>query len=391
MKRVIVMCMCVLMVLLGCQKEGKDSVNKDASISFARESISVGATYSEALFLAEVSVTDIKENTKVSVKFPCSSCSEYTFEKIGKEKVTVVLTLDDDVFEKELEVTVVEATQPVIIGAYDREVALNSVVDLSDFVKTEVPGQAVSFTPSSIDTSRAQSVTVTAKAVSGSYTDTKSFTVVVTNKSTKSEFAHYGQTYGGDDALNVQTLSVLVNKRHGLGSGYVPNNLVTIEDKYAFQGRQGVQLVKEAYDAFVALNAALESETDMTPLSISTAYRSYGFQSTLYNNYVASDGKEAADTYSARPGFSEHQTGLAMDLAAEGKNLDAFGETKQAKWVAQNAARFGFIIRFPDGKDRITGYQYESWHIRYVGDMAQSITDSGLTFDEYFFAYNLAR
>ena len=114
---------------------------------------------------------------------------------------------------------------------------------------------------------------------------------------------------------------------------------------------------------------------------IASGYRSYDRQYTVYNNYVAQDGQAAADRYSARPGHSEHQTGLAFDL---NELTEAFGSSKQGKWLAENCHKYGFIIRYPSGKEHITGYMYEPWHVRYLGvDNATAVYESGLCLEEY--------
>lgn len=116
-------------------------------------------------------------------------------------------------------------------------------------------------------------------------------------------------------------------------------------------------------------------------LWMSSGYRSYYDQKYIYNNYVKRDGQEKADTYSARPGHSEHQTGLAYDL--NDLSID-FGETKEGKWVAENCHKYGFIIRYPKGKEEITGYMYEPWHIRYLGvEKATEVYESGLCLEEF--------
>lgn len=157
--------------------------------------------------------------------------------------------------------------------------------------------------------------------------------------------------------------TIIVNKKHGLPSTYNPGEN------------------KEASKSF---NTMLD---DMTKdgLSISRTYsgfRSYSTQTQLYESYVAQDGKAKADTYSARPGFSEHQTGLAFDvLDAQG---DLVRDQSTAEWIVQNCARYGFVLRYMKGKEAITGYQYEPWHVRYVGEQAPDIAKSGLTLEEYF-------
>ena len=117
---------------------------------------------------------------------------------------------------------------------------------------------------------------------------------------------------------------------------------------------------------------------------IQSGYRSYNLQESLYNKYVNRDGKLAADTYSARPGYSEHQTGLAFDLNSIS---DDFQYTSEGKWVNENAWRYGFILRYPKSKESITGYKYESWHLRYVGkDLASKLYNNGdwITLEEHF-------
>ena len=114
----------------------------------------------------------------------------------------------------------------------------------------------------------------------------------------------------------------------------------------------------------------------------SSGYRSYDYQAQIYNNYVARDGQAAADTYSARPGYSEHQSGPAIDV---NQIDDSFIGTPEAIWLENHCHEFGFILRYPQGKQEVTGYKYESWHIRYVGtDLSYQIHDSGLTLEEFF-------
>ena len=119
-------------------------------------------------------------------------------------------------------------------------------------------------------------------------------------------------------------------------------------------------------------------------LYISSGFRSYSYQANLYNNYVAQDGQYAADTYSARPGHSEHQTGLAFDLNTID---DSFAYTPEGQWVKDNCQKYGLILRYPQGKEQQTGYQYESWHLRYVGkELAEKLYNNGnwITLEEHF-------
>ncbi|HSJ38954.1 MAG TPA: D-alanyl-D-alanine carboxypeptidase family protein [Planococcus sp. (in: firmicutes)] len=161
---------------------------------------------------------------------------------------------------------------------------------------------------------------------------------------------------------------LLANKQNPLPSDYAP----------------GVD--PEAKSAFDAMRAeALESGIDLIAFS---TFRDFNRQKELYEGYVAKDGQEKADRYSARPGFSEHQTGLAFDIGETGQEQhwakESFGGTEGGKWVAENAHRFGFILRYPEGKEQLTGYMHESWHFRYVGKQAATkIFEADITLEEY--------
>lgn len=123
------------------------------------------------------------------------------------------------------------------------------------------------------------------------------------------------------------------------------------------------------------------AKKDGISLWVCSGYRDYAKQERLYNSYVRKDGQEKADTYSARPGHSEHQSGLAFDL---NRTDSSFNGTPEAKWIAANAHKYGFIVRYPEGKMDITGYKYEPWHVRYLGvDLACAVYESGLTLEEY--------
>ena len=173
---------------------------------------------------------------------------------------------------------------------------------------------------------------------------------------------------------------ILVNKYNYLTEDYIPENLEEISIEYA---RSGMQLVSEAKEAFETLSQ--EAKKDGMTIIAMSSYRSYYYQVNLYNNYVKSDGKDAADTYSARPGFSEHQTGLAVDIYNKELPYTSFEETKEFEWMQKNAYKYGFILRFPKDKVNITGYQYEAWHYRYVGKKAAKyIHDHNITLEEYY-------
>ncbi len=177
---------------------------------------------------------------------------------------------------------------------------------------------------------------------------------------------------------NKDDITVLVNKYHNLGNDYIPSDLVDVNSSYRTKENK---LKKVANDNFVTM--ADDAKKEGIKLLVGSGYRSYKTQYDLYNYYVSVDGKKEADTYSARPGYSEHQTGLAIDIV--GSNWSFIeANTKEYNWLIDNSYKYGFILRYPKGKERITGYIYEPWHYRYVGkDIATYIHENSLTYDEY--------
>lgn len=176
---------------------------------------------------------------------------------------------------------------------------------------------------------------------------------------------------------------LLVNKTHRLSEEYVPADLVEFEKSDKNVGtKETRQLRKPAAEALAKLLAA--AEADGFDMVLRTGYRSYAYQKNLFDGYAEKNGVEAANKYSAKPGESEHQTGLCCDLGVIGRGLTSFNGSKEASWVAENAHKYGFIVRFPEGKESITGYNYESWHIRYVGEgVAEYIYKNEIAFEEY--------
>lgn len=180
-------------------------------------------------------------------------------------------------------------------------------------------------------------------------------------------------------STNLNTELILVNKYNYVTENYVPENLQPLNTSYA---RSGMQLVDIAKEAFESMSDDAKKE-GMNIIAMSS-YRSYDYQVNLYNNYVKTDGKEAADTYSARPGYSEHQTGLAVDVYNLELPYTSFEKTEEFNWMQENAYKYGFILRFPKDKVDITGYQYEAWHYRYVGkEVAKYIHNHNMTLEEY--------
>ena len=200
---------------------------------------------------------------------------------------------------------------------------------------------------------------------------------IVTRVNLNLDYSFYTHT---KKASNLNTDTILVNKYFYLGNDYIPDNLEDISNKYS---RSGMKLVSSAKENFEEMaKAALNDKKNIIAMS---SYRSYEYQVNLYDKYVTNDGVDAADTYSARPGFSEHQTGLCVDIYDGELDYTNFEKSDSYKWMQDNSYKYGFILRFPKGKEDITGYQYESWHYRYVGkEAAKYIHDNDITFDEYY-------
>lgn len=203
---------------------------------------------------------------------------------------------------------------------------------------------------------------------------------VVTRVNLNLDLPYYTNT---KEAKYLNTFYTLVNKYNYLRDDFVPNNLVEMTTPYS---KEGIYLVEEARDNFYKLVDKAKEE-GLTIRAIS-AYRGYTYQKRLYDKYVEVDGVNKADTYSARPGFSDHQTGLAIDVDNTISSFENFTNTKEYQWMLDNSYKYGFILRYPSGKESITTYQFESWHYRYVGlKLAKKIKASNLTFDEYFTRY----
>lgn len=175
---------------------------------------------------------------------------------------------------------------------------------------------------------------------------------------------------------------VLVNKKYRLDRDDVPGDLqipnIRFTEDISEEAKQVAGVMVEPLESLI--EAANEAGVVLLGNS---GYRSYQSQREVYQNRVRSEGRSAANLYVAKPGASEHQTGLCIDITNEARYF--VKGTKEADWLAENCHRFGFIIRYPEGKEDITGILYEPWHIRYVGvEAAKEIYDHQMTLEEYF-------
>ena len=188
---------------------------------------------------------------------------------------------------------------------------------------------------------------------------------------------------GGVQVVACGDILAPVDKQHRLDADCEPGDLVALPAR--FLAADGQQLRAEAAAAMVELlEAALADGHELFVLS---AYRSYELQRQVFQWHVDTYGREEAERVSARPGHSEHQLGTAADVTSRSVGLElvkAFGDTPEGRWVAENAHRFGFIVSYPEGQEAVTGYDYEPWHLRYVGkSVAREVVASGLTLHEF--------
>ncbi len=182
------------------------------------------------------------------------------------------------------------------------------------------------------------------------------------------------------------SLWVVVNKQRALPSGYRPKTLRQPSVKVRMNGTQEMLLRDDAASALEKLMS--DAKDKGMDLMLVSGYRSYVLQKAVYERNVSEQGREDADKTSARPGHSEHQTGLAADLGKSTGNCElqtCFGYSKEGKWLAKNAQNYGFIIRYQDGKQSVVGYSYEPWHVRFVGKgLSREIYKNKTTMEEFF-------
>lgn len=207
-------------------------------------------------------------------------------------------------------------------------------------------------------------------------TTTTATTTTTTTTTTTSTTASKAKSTSKKQPTSVKTTLSTTKK---ISKATYINGILIANKTYALPSDYNPGVDPEAQRAVNEMIVA--AKEDGIELWVRSGFRSYSYQANLYNNYVKRDGKAKADTYSARPGHSEHQTGLAFDMNSLSTS---FAGTPEGKWLAAHCYEYGFIIRYPKGKESITGYQYEPWHVRYLGrDTAEAVYDSGLTLEEY--------
>lgn len=297
-----------------------------------------------------------------------SEDKEIDTSKLGRQELAIEVKNGNKTKKYEFTINVVDTTKPEIDGRSEITTTVGEKIDLlegvtvsdnsKEDIKVEIKGD-YDFTKEG-----EYELEYYAKDSSGNEISQKFKLIVVSDPNNMTFTTSKGFKGKVIDGVTYIDDVLIANKTYSLPSDY------------------GTGLTSTTQSAFDKMNA--DAKSLGLNLWIASGYRSYATQKRLYNNYVSSDGKEAADTYSARPGYSEHQTGLAFDLNSV---EESFANTDEGKWVKDNCYRYGLIIRYPKGKESITGYIYEPWHLRYVGvELAIKLYNNGdwITLEEYF-------
>lgn len=323
----------------------------------SNKEILVGDNYVEEYVVAKVNG---KESKDVSIN------SNLNENKVGTYVVSYSLTISND-YKQRLyrKIKVIDDEKPNIILNGDDQITLEYGEEYKE------PGFSASDNYDGDITSKVM--------VKNTVNTKKSGTYKITYKVSDSS-GNYVSTkrmvYVKEKTDNVIKESPKIEVKEGIT--YV-NGIIIVNKDYSLPKNYDPKVNKIALEALKNMQA--DAEALGLDLSLISGYRSYYKQEKLHDEYVKKDGKEVANTYSALPGHSEHQTGLAFDIGSVERS---FANTSEAKWIEENAHLYGFIVRYPKGKSDITGYIYEPWHVRYLGiDIATDVKNSGLTLEEY--------
>lgn len=210
--------------------------------------------------------------------------------------------------------------------------------------------------------------------------NTYEYSDVIAIVNTNNHIEHYEKIY--DSNVELEKL-MLVNRYYKLSSDYTGIELSDISVQYAFDNNK---LNLDALNNFIRMHEAAKNEG--YTLIANGSYRSYESQEIIYERSRSINGTRRTDEIIARPGHSEHQTGLALDIQILGRSYSSFDETEEFDWLINNSHKYGFILRYPKDKEHLTGFKYEAWHYRYVGqEVATYIFENEITFDEYYAFY----
>lgn len=367
----------LLLLLSGCSIFGKATPDLESipELAFLREELVFEYGVSLPLTLNEMAADQDYEGTIQDTDIDTSVLGTTIYPIVIEDPqgtftanitVTVVDTHPADIVLKSDRIEIIQGTL-LDVGANIESVqdAVDGALPLSENPGTEDRHYYTLAFDVDINTPGTYPVTVNAKDRNGN-DSTSSFTVIVQERPLSAPLYING--------------ILIANKSYALPEDFVPE--LTYFDS-AYSVSSGYRGEPETVAQFQAMVDAMESEIGLRML-VTSSYRSYELQRTLYQRYVSNDGVAQADRYSARPGHSEHQTGLTVDVLAPGSSMEQFGSSTQYQWVKSNAHRFGFIIRYQEEKEAITGYRFEPWHLRYLGvEIATDVYNSTLSLEEY--------
>lgn len=364
---VLVIAIIILVICINGTKHENNAENDTSSIINVNGNVETTPTTTELTQQADVPVTYTQVTRETTVERFEISTNEVNLE-VGQQFMPIITVIPETAKDK-TEIWISDNTKIAIVDAKGTITAIGAGTCKINVSSADNPAVNLTVTVNvTAKTTPVTTTTVTTKA-------TTKITTQPTEPVTQPEVTETQPTEPETEATTTNTEQeevtptyinniLIVNKSYPLPKDYRPEN---------------DELTPETSNAFEKMRA--DAQAEGLNLYISSGFRSYEYQGQLYQRYADRDGYEKADTYSARAGHSEHQTGLAFDLNTID---DSFANTPEGKWVAENCWKYGFILRYPKGKEAQTGYQYEPWHLRYLGeDIAKKVYDSGLCLEEY--------
>lgn len=365
---VLVIAIIILVICINGTKRENNAGNDTSSIIGVNGGIETTPTTTELTQQADVPVTYTQVTRETTVERFEISTNEVNLE-VGQQFMPIITVIPETAKDK-TEIWISDNTKIAIVDAKGTITAISPGTCKVNVSSADNP--AVNLTVMVNVTAKATTVATTTVTTKTTPKATVA-TTKPTEQITQPEVTETQPTEPETEATTTEQEEVtptyinnilIVNKSYPLPKDYRPDN---------------DELTSETSNAFEKMR--VDAQAEGLNLYISSGFRSYEYQAQLYQRYADRDGYEKADTYSARAGYSEHQTGLAFDLNTID---DSFANTPEGKWVAENCWKYGFILRYPKGKEAQTGYQYEPWHLRYLGeDMAKKVYDSGLCLEEY--------
>jgi LAS superfamily LD-carboxypeptidase LdcB len=365
---VLVIAIIILVICINGTKRENNAGNDTSSIIGVNGGIETTPTTTELTQQADVPVTYTQVTRETTVERFEISTNEVNLE-VGQQFMPIITVIPETAKDK-TEIWISDNTKIAIVDAKGTITAISPGTCKVNVSSADNP--AVNLTVTVNVTAKATTVATTTvttkttpKATVATTKPTEQITQPEVTETQPAEPETEATTTEQEEVTPTYINNILiVNKSYPLPKDYRPDN---------------DELTPETSNAFEKMR--VDAQAEGLNLYISSGFRSYEYQAQLYQRYADRDGYEKADTYSARAGYSEHQTGLAFDLNTID---DSFANTPEGKWVAENCWKYGFILRYPKGKEAQTGYQYEPWHLRYVGeDMAKKVYDSGLCLEEY--------